>query len=86
MNTVQSVIDGTEMNEKKRWRLNRYIELIANAGLELEQIADNQSNAFGFADAFIQGGIKKIYGQGAEYRELMGQLYREEKEMFPRKK
>ena len=84
MRTVKSIFELAEMSEQKRWRLNRYLGLIENHGVELPQIADTQSNSLGIATAHTDLAIKKIYGQSGDYRALMQQLHTEQKAAFPR--
>ena len=81
---LKSLIENAEMNERKRWNLLRKIEAVESRNGTLPEMADNQSNALGIAQMEIDIAIKKIYGQSAEYRTLMQQIYTEEKATFPR--
>ncbi len=84
MMIMKSLIETAEMNDRKRWNLLRKIKAVESRNGALPEIADDQSNALGIAQMEIDIAIKKIYGQSAEYRALMQQIYTEEKAAFPR--
>ena len=77
--TIRELVNATETNERKAWRLIRKIEVVEERGGTLPEIANNQSNALRIAEAHIDSAIKKLNDSA-----LARRLYMEEKEHFAR--